>query len=225
MNRIFKTLIKKGLFFLGLCFFHPFILTAQTGAGLVAAGALGYTILSDAVKASEGDVSYSFDEVNGVLLPDGRTDISEHKKVYPSAQVYEATHDVLFYLKNPFGHKAFGIEFSITFLYDDSGAIGNISLSVIDVYDLWGYGGNIDVNIIGQSLDENPSFRFSVNVTSEAFFSTKVNSFIFYIRGGDGKIWKGDSNFTGTIKIFEDDNPRPIIRTSIPVTDPKWSKV
>lgn len=169
----------------------PAAVAAMGAAEWIAVGALGYSVANDASAATSGDVSYTFDEVEGVLLPGGGNDVQGHKAAHPNAQIYEATHQFSIWVQNRLGSKLLGLKFGITFLYDDAGAIGNISLGILDMYDWPGYGGKFDVNITPRSLGGgNASFRFTINVTSDkSWFTPDLHGNMqFVLRGGDGDL-------------------------------------
>lgn len=181
----------------------PAFIAAMGAAEWIAAGALGYVVANDAMAASSGDVSYSFDEVDGVLLPSGGSDVSAHKAAHPNAQIYEATHYFAIW-KGWEDTRKMGIKFGITFLYDDAGAIGNISLSIIDVYDWPGWGGSVNVNITSRSLAGGfASFRFTINVGVSNFMGINEDpgSVQLRLRGGDGDLSLVVDNFYGHTKI------------------------
>ncbi|HKJ42881.1 MAG TPA: DUF4157 domain-containing protein [Sunxiuqinia sp.] len=184
-------------------FVIPAIVAAMGAAEWIAVGALGYSVASDAVATSSGDVGYSFDEVEGVLLPGGGNDVSAHKTAHPNAIIYEARHHLAIWHGLEDSRKM-GIKFGINFLYDDAGAIGNISLSIIDVYDWPGWGGNVNVNITPRSLASgNASFRFTINVGEDNswFVSDHPGSVQLILRGGDGDLSLVVDNFYGYTEI------------------------
>lgn len=181
----------------------PAIVAGMGAAEWIAAGALGYNLVNDAVQSGSGDVSYSFDEVEGVLLPGGGNDVAAHKTAHPSAQIYEATHHFAIW-GGTSGSRKMGIKFGITFLFDDAGAIGNISLALLDIYDWPAWGGNVSVNITPRSLAAgNASFRFTINVgyDNSWFNSEKPGSVQLILRGGDGDLRLTVDNFYGYTKI------------------------
>ncbi|MCS4435569.1 DUF4157 domain-containing protein [Aquiflexum gelatinilyticum] len=181
----------------------PAVVAAMGAAEWIAAGALGYQVANDATSAASGDVSYTFDEVEGVLLPSGGSDVAAHKTAHPSAQIYEATHRFAVWGGTSDSRKM-GIKFGITFLYDDAGAIGNISLSILDVYDWPGWGGSVNVNITPRSLASgSASFRFTINVneTNSWFVSEKPGSIQLRLRGGDGDLSITSHDYFGFTEI------------------------
>lgn len=181
----------------------PAAVAAMGAAEWIAAGALGYQVANDATSAASGDVSYTFDEVEGVLLPSGGSDVAAHKTAHPNAQIYEATHRFAIWGGTRDSRKM-GIKFGITFLYDDAGAIGNISLSILDVYDWPGWGGSVNVNITPRSLAAgSASFRFTINVneTNSWFVSDRPGSMLLSLRGGDGDLSITDNNYFGYTEI------------------------
>lgn len=181
----------------------PPILAGMGAAEWIASGGLGYLLVNDAVRSGSGDVSYSFDEVEGVLLPGGGNDVAAHKTAHPNAQIYEATHHFAIW-GGTSGSRKMGIKFGITFLFDNAGAIGNISLALMDIYDWPAWGGNVNVNITPRSLAAgNASFRFTINVgyDNSWFNSEHPGSVELILRGGDGDLSLTVDNFYGFTKI------------------------
>jgi len=181
----------------------PAVLAGLGAAEWLAAGALGYTIASDGVKKASPDVSYSFDEVDGVLLPGGGSDVAAHKNAHPNANIFEATHKFALWAGTS-GYRKMGIKFGINFLFDNAGAIGNISLSLLDVYDWPGFGGNFNVNITSRSLAAGAaSFRFTINVGADNswFVANHPGSIQLQLRGGDGDLSITADNFYGFTEI------------------------
>ena len=161
------------------------------------------TMGNDVLSTTSGDVSYSFDEVNGVLLPTGGSDVAAHRAAHPNAQIYEATQYFAIW-KGWEDTRKMGIKFGITFLYDDAGAIGNISLSLIEVYDWAAWGGNVNVNITSRSLASGfASFRFTINVGVNNFMGLNEvpGSVQLLLRGGDGDLRLVADNFYGFTEI------------------------
>ncbi|MCH7575307.1 MAG: DUF4157 domain-containing protein [Candidatus Marinimicrobia bacterium] len=169
----------------------PAIAAAFGGASeWIAAGALGYSILGDVSRAGTSDVKYSWQKVDGVLVPNGGNDVGKHKKANPNSKRYEARHVVAVYVDNKMG-RALGLKFRITFIFDEAGAVGNISLGIISVYDAVGFGGTIDVSIVPRSLiGGNATFRFTVNVTSDNIFifPSTDGEIQFILSGGNGDL-------------------------------------
>ena len=181
----------------------PAVIAAMGAAEWLAAGGLGYLVVNDAVRSVSGDVTYSFDEVEGVLLPGGGNDVAAHKTAHPGAQIYEATHYFAIW-GGTSGSRKMGIKFGITFLFDNAGAIGNISLSLIEVYDWPGWGGNLNVNITPRSLARgNASFRFTINIGEDNswFVSDDSGSVELILRGGDGDLSISADNYYGHKEI------------------------
>ena len=180
----------------------PAVFTALGAAEWIALGALGYSVVNDAVNSASGDIGYSFDEVEGVLLPGGGNDVAAHKRAHPNAKIYDATHHFAIW-GGTRNLKKIGIKFGINFLYDDAGAIGNISLSLLDVYDWVGYGGNINVNITPRSLSGSASFRFTVNIGEDNswFVPNYPGSIQMILRGGDGDLRVSRNNYFGFTEI------------------------
>lgn len=181
----------------------PAVIAAMGAAEWIAAGALGYQVAQSVVNESSGDVNYTFDEVDGVLLPGGGNDVAAHKTAHPNAQIYRARHEFAIWRGMPDTRKM-GIKFGINFLYDDAGAIGNISLSILDVYDWPSWGGSVNVNITSLSLASgNASFRFTINVGDNNTWGHSENpgSVILSLRGGDGDLSFVRDDFYGFEEI------------------------
>lgn len=167
----------------------PAVFLGLGAAEWIALGAAGYVVASDAVNQASGDVSYSFDEMEGVLLPGGGSDVAAYRTAHPNAQINEATH----YAAVWFGYsddRKMGIKFGINFLHDGH-AIGNISLSIIETYDWPGWGGNVNVNITPQSFAAGgvASVRFTVNMgcNNSWFVPDRTGNVIFRLRA-DGDL-------------------------------------
>lgn len=173
----------------------PAVLLGLGAAEWIALGAAGYVVASDAINQASGDVSYSFDEMEGVLLPGGGNDVAAYRTAHPNTQINEATH----YAAVWFGHRddrKMGIKFGINFLHDGH-AIGNISLSIIETYDWPGWGGNVNVNITPQSFAAGgvSSVRFTVNMgcNNSWFVPDRTGNVIFRLRA-DGDLSKVSSS-------------------------------
>jgi hypothetical protein len=176
----------------------PAVLLGLGAAEWIALGAAGYVVASDAVNQASGDVSYSFDEMEGVLLPWGGNDVAAYRTAHPNTQINEATHRVAVWFGTS-GSRKMGIKFGINFLYDGY-AIGNISLSIIDTYDWPGWGGNVNVNITPRSLASGgvSSLRFTVNMGCNNLLglSNKPGNIIFLLRAD------ADLSMTSTHEVW-----------------------
>ena len=169
----------------------PAALAALGAAEWVAIGTAGFAIAASEVGAAASeDVTYTFDEMDGVLLPGGGTDVAKHKADNPDATKYEATHYVAVFVENNWGNRVLGIKFGINFLFDSAGAIGNISLSLEEPYDGVGYGGQVTVNLTSRSLASGASVRVTVNIGSRNswFLPSTSGNAQFILRGGDGDL-------------------------------------
>ncbi len=166
----------------------PAIITAMGAAEWIAVGVAGYMVAGDAITSASGDVSYSFDEMEGVLLPGGGNDVSAYRAQHPNTQINEATHFLAVWFGWE-GSRKMGIKFGITFLYDGN-ALGNISLSIIDTYDWPGWGGNVNVNITPRSLSAGrASVRFTINMgTSNSWFNPDETGSAVFILRADGDL-------------------------------------
>lgn len=166
----------------------PAIVAGMGAAEWIAAGALGYQVTSDAVNSTSGDISYTFDEMEGVLLSGGGNDIPAYRAAHPSNRIYEATHRLAVWFGTS-GSRKMGIKFGITFLYDGN-ALGNISLSIIDTYDWPGWAGSVNVNITPRSLTTGAaSVRLTVNMgTNNSWFNRDHTGNQIFILRADGDL-------------------------------------
>lgn len=171
----------------------PAVFLGLGAAEWIALGAAGYVVASDAVNQASGDVSYSFDEMEGVLLPGGGNDVAAYRTAHPNTQITEATHHVaVWFGYSGSGSRKMGIKFGINFLYDGH-ALGNISLSIIETYDWPGWGGNVNVNITPRSLAAGgvSSVRFTVNMgTSNSWFNPDETGNVIFRLRADGDLSK-----------------------------------
>ncbi|MFA6009867.1 MAG: DUF4157 domain-containing protein [Desulfobacteraceae bacterium] len=173
----------------------PAIFSGLGAAEWIALGAAGYVVASDAVNQVSGDVAYSFDEMEGVLLPGGGNDVAAYRTAHPNTTITEATHYAAVWFGTSDSRKM-GIKFGINFLYDGY-AIGNISLSIVETYDWPGWGGNVNVNITPRSLAAGgvSSVRFTVNMgcNNSWFVPDRTGNVIFLLRA-DGDLSKTSSS-------------------------------
>lgn len=144
------------------------VVPALGAAEWIALGAAGYLVAQDAVTAAAGDISYTFDEMEGVLLPGGGSDVAQYRNQHPNANIRSYTHKVATWLTDQSGVRAMGIKFGITFNYDGH-AIGNISCSILDTYDVLGWEGKVNVNFTPQSLDSGgvSTIRITLNLGAD----------------------------------------------------------
>jgi len=155
----------------------------------IALGTTGYMVAGDAIKSGSGDVAYTFDEMEGVLLPTGGSDVAAYRTQNPSRKIYEGTQQLAVFFKANLFDRAMGIKFGITFNYDNS-AIGSISLNIIEVYDIPGWGGNINVNITPRNMSSGmSSIRLTVNMATSNLWPLpdRAGSGIFTLRA-DGDL-------------------------------------
>ncbi|BAP56319.1 hypothetical protein THII_2022 [Thioploca ingrica] len=144
------------------------VVPALAAAEWIAVGALGYTLAQSAVASTAGDISYSFDEMEGVLLPGGGSDVQAYRTSHPGANIRSYTHTVSTWMENLAGGRAMGIKFGITFNYDGY-AIGNISCNILDIYDWPGWGGSVNVNFTPLSLARGgvAAVRITLNLNAD----------------------------------------------------------
>ncbi len=162
----------------------PVVFLGIGAAEWIAIGATGYVVAGDAISSASGDVSYTFDEMEGVLLPAGGSDVPAYRTQNPTRTIYEATHQLAVFFGSKWDDREMGIKFGITFSYDGL-AIGNISLNIIDVYDNSLWGGNVNVNITPRSLSSGmSSIRITVNMgtNNSWIIPDVVGSGIFTLR-------------------------------------------
>jgi hypothetical protein len=173
----------------------PAVFLGLGAAEWIALGAAGYLVASDAINQPSGDISYSFDEMEGVLLPGGGNDVPAYRAAHPNTQINEATHYVAVWFGTS-GDRKMGIKFGINFLYDGF-AIGNISLSIIDTYDWPGWGGNVNVNITPRSLAAGgtSSVRFTVNMgTNNSWFNPDHTGNIIFVLRSNGDLSRSSTH-------------------------------
>ncbi len=159
-------------------------LAGLKAAEWIALGATGYVVAQDAVKSSAGDIKYTFDEMEGVLLPGGGNDVAEYRKKHPNTNIQTYTHQVATWLGYS-GSRKMGIKFGITFNYDGH-ALGNISCSILDTYDWPMWGGNVSVNFTPMSLSKGgvSSVRITLNLGADVTIRGGVSgSRILYLDG------------------------------------------
>ena len=191
---------KKACFFITYITLIPISLFSQLD--WIGVGESGFNIINNSIISSASDIKYSFDEVEGVLFPFGIIDLNDYKSNYQITSVFEITHHVDVYVRNIFGFKTAGIKFAITFRHDNNGAIGNISLAILDVYDSVGWGGEADINITQRSLDPGwGSFRFTINVGFGNVIQNFIGSTRLILRGIDGDIRFEENNLPCNIDL------------------------
>lgn len=149
----------------------------------IAASAVGYDLTKDAIDQTRGDVSYKFDEMEGVLLPTGGGDVAAYREQYPNTQIRSYEHTVSTWIEHISGARAMGIKFGISFNYDGH-AIGNISCRIIDTYDWPAWEGTVNVNFTPMSLTGGgvASVRITLNLTADrTLLGGTVSSRILYL--------------------------------------------
>lgn len=134
-------------------------------------GAAGYVVAQDAVSGTAGDISYTFDEMEGVLLPGGGNDVEGYRKAHPDANIRSHTFVVTAW-QGSAGSKKMGVQFAVTFNYDGH-AIGNISCRVLDTYDWPMWEGSINVNFTPLSLatGDVSTIRITINGNADRTFA------------------------------------------------------
>ncbi len=169
-------------------------LPALAAAEWIAAAALGFVVAQEAVKQASGDISWTLDEAEGVLLPGGRADVEKYQKENPNITVTQKELVVSFWRGTETSKKA-GITFGLAFSTDGKG-IGNISARVIDRHDWVGWGASCKVDLMPQTF---------VSATGKAVIRvTLTNSWVNNLLGVDvsdgvdSGIWQleGNGSFT-----------------------------
>lgn len=139
---------------------------AMGAAEWIGLGAAGYAVAQDAVGGTAGDVSYTFDEMEGVLLPGGGNDVPAYRTAHPNAQIQTHTHIIRAW-QGTSGSKKMGVKFGLTFNYDGH-AIGNISCRIIDTYDWPMWEGSINVNFTPLSLANGDVSQIRITINGNA---------------------------------------------------------
>jgi hypothetical protein len=158
---------------------------ALGAAEWIGLGAAGYVVAQDAVSASAGDISYTFAEMEGVLLPGGGSNVEEYRRTHPRANIRTHTHTVSTWLNHVTGARAMGIKFGITFNYDGH-AIGNISCNILDTYDWPAWSGEVRVNFTPLSLARGDVsvIRITLNLNADrTLLGGLVKSRILHLDG------------------------------------------
>ncbi|MDD3582046.1 MAG: DUF4157 domain-containing protein [Desulfobacca sp.] len=157
---------------------------ALKAAEWIALGAAGYVVAQDATKASAGDISYTFDEMEGVLLPGGGNDVPAYRATHAQATIRTHTFIVSTW-QGYAGSRKMGIKFGITFNYDGH-AIGNISCNILDIYDWPLWAGSVNVNFTPLSLAKGDVavIRITLNLNADRTFAGgRVQSRILELDG------------------------------------------
>lgn len=164
-------------------------LAALGAAEWLAAAALGYVVTQDAVKSSTGDISWKLDEMSGVLLPGGSTDVAKYKKENPGLTVQAKELSIAFWRGTEGSRKA-GVKIGLAFNTDGKG-IGNVSARIIDTYDWPLWGAKCTVDLMPQTfVSANGKAVIRVTLTN-SWDNTLSN-------GVDSGIWnlEGDGSFS-----------------------------
>ena len=163
-------------------------LAGMKAAEWLAAAALGYVVTQDAVKSSAGDISWNLDEMSGVLLPGGRTDVEKYKEQNPNLTVSMKELVIAFWKGTESSRKA-GIQVGLAFNTDGKG-IGNVSARVIDTYDWPMWGATCSVKLMPQTF-VSPQGKAVIRVTLTNSWDKTVSS------GVHSQIWnlEGDGSF------------------------------
>jgi hypothetical protein len=137
---------------------------ALTAAEWIALGVAGYAVAQNAVTSTAGDVTYSFDEMEGVLLPSGGNEVAAYRKEHPDGKIQSHTHDIAVWGGKE-SRRKLGIRFGLDFNYDGH-ALGNISASITEIYDWPLWSGSVSVNFTPLSLSGGgiAKVRITLNV-------------------------------------------------------------
>jgi hypothetical protein len=141
---------------------------AMGAAEWIAVGAAGYDVAGDIISNTAGDISYKFDEMTGVLLPGGGSDVEAYRRAHPGARIRSHTHTVSTWISHWTGGRAMGIKFGLSFNFDGH-AVGNISCRILDTYDWPAWSGTVDVNFTPLSLSSAGAakVRITLNLNSD----------------------------------------------------------
>lgn len=166
----------------------PAIIASMGAAEWIAAGALGYSVANDVRAATSGDVTYSFAEMEGSLVPVEENDVGKYNEENRDREVFSGTHHLAVWYGGPDSRKL-GMKASFRFLYDDH-ALGSISMGLMDVYDWPSWGGNIDFNItpLGLAARDKSSIRLTVNMTGERTFAGTCHGNAVFLLDGEGDL-------------------------------------
>lgn len=181
-------------------------------------GETGFKVANGIAGVSKGEVTYTLAELEGALLPGGGNDVSSYRKTHPNNIIKKATHTVAVYYKDwahaklGWDYRRMGIKFRIIFSYDGN-ALGSISMGIIERYDYLGWGGDVDINITPESLDEGDksSIRLTINiVTDNSWYIPDYSGHIVFTLKGDGNLWYSSQD--GDQIFFDNSNyPSPLI--------------
>ena len=167
----------------------PAIIASMGAAEWIAIGALGYAMGQSAVGVPSGDVNYTFDEMEGSLLPGGGNDVPAYRTAHPNAQTYRATHHLAVWFGTE-GSRKMGIKMGITFLFDQH-AMGSVSIGILDTYDWPLWGGNVILNLTPEALasGDRAQVRVTANLSTKntAGLSDRSSHAIFNLRA-DGDL-------------------------------------
>lgn len=168
---------------------HRNPVAGMKAAEWLATAALGYVVAQDAVASASGDISWKLDEMNGVLLPGGRTDVEQYKKENPGLTV-QTKELVVSFWEGTKGSRKAGIKFGLAFNTDGKG-IGNVSSRVIDTHDWPMWSATCTVDLMPQTfVSENGKAVIRVTLTNS--WDNSVSN------GVASEIWnlEGNGNFT-----------------------------
>ena len=157
---------------------------ALTAAEWIALGTAGYAVAQNAVTSTAGDVTYTFDEMEGVLLPGGGNEVAAYRKDHPEAKIQSRTHNIAVWAGTSSDRKL-GIRFGVDFNYDGH-ALGNISCSIGETCDCAGWSGSVNVNFTPLSLSDGgvSKVRITLNLNYDRIaIGGKVRSTVLELDG------------------------------------------
>jgi len=130
-------------------------------------GSAGFSMAA-AGLTNEGDISYSFDEMEGTKFP------NDDKETYRTLHKHSITsgRKVLDLWVGTEGSKKAGIKFAINYEYDGY-SISGISMSLLDTYDwpFWGATYRVNITPMAQLSGEGAQVRITVNCQWTKTFS------------------------------------------------------
>jgi Domain of unknown function (DUF4157) len=126
-------------------------------------GAGGYTVTQNAISSKSGDVAYSFDEIEGVILPGGGSDLKSYRKNHPAAKIHQYTHYIAVWVGTDSSRKL-GIRFGLDFSYDNF-ALGDISCHITKTYDWPMFSGAVSVNLTPMASTDNGVARVRITLS------------------------------------------------------------
>lgn len=153
---------------------------AATAAAWATVGSAGYTVAHGALTQS-GDVSYSFDELEGTVLYNNDDSYKTQHK-YP---IQNGSKQIAVWMGTE-NQRKMGIKFEVNYLHDGF-SIGSISMRLLDVYDWPMWGGSVRVNLTPEPR-QPAAVRITVNASGGNTVSSMGRSEIFKLSADDTMI-------------------------------------